>query len=426
LKAVVLAAGKGVRLEPFTLTRPKHLIPVGGRPLLEWLLEGLASSGVREALIVTYYMGDKIRGYFGRGSDLGLELTYATQREVLGTADAIGMAEEYVDGEDFLVVYGDLMVSEGAMRRVVSTGRDSEGAVMAVVPVEKPSLYGVVEVEGDQVRGIVEKPRPGEEPSNLANAGIYVLPPEIFRYIRETGPSPRGEYEVTDSLQRFIKDGHTLRTVPLERGEWLDVGHPWNLLEANERALQRLEAGVEGRVEEDARLIGPVRVEEDARVRAGAYIEGPVLIGRGSDIGPNCYIRPSTSIGEEVRIGNACEVKNSIIMDRTHVAHLSYVGDSVLGSGCNLGAGTITANIRFDKKNVRMNIKGRRIDSGRRKLGTFMGDDAQTGINVSLMPGVKVGPGSWIAPGLTVYEDVPPWTFLQAERGGVRYKPIGG
>ncbi|RLI33379.1 hypothetical protein DRO56_01865, partial [Candidatus Bathyarchaeota archaeon] len=167
-------------------------------------------------------------------------------------------------------------------------------------------------------------------------------------------------------------------------------------------------------------------VEEGARVRAGAYIEGPVLIGRGSDIGPNCYIRPSTSIGEEVRIGNACEVKNSIIMDRTHVAHLSYVGDSVLGSGCNLGAGTITANIRFDKRNVRMNIKGRRIDSGRRKLGTFMGDDAQTGINVSLMPGVKVGPGSWIAPGLTVYEDVPPWTFLQAERGGVRYKPIGG
>ncbi|MCD6263792.1 NTP transferase domain-containing protein [Candidatus Bathyarchaeota archaeon] len=326
MKAVVLAAGKGVRLEPFTLTRPKHLIPVGGRPLLEWLLEGLASSGVKEALIVTYYMGNKIRGYFGGGSDLGLELTYATQRGVLGTADAIGMAEEYVDGEDFLVVYGDLMVSEGAMRRVISAWRDSDGAVMAVVPVEKPSLYGVVEVEGDQVRGIVEKPRPGEEPSNLANAGIYVLPPEIFRYIRETGPSPRGEYEVTDSLQRFIKDGHTLRTVPLERGEWLDVGHPWNLLEANERALQRLEAGVEGRVEEDARLIGPVRVEEDARVRAGAYIEGPVLIGRGSDIGPNCYIRPSTSIGEEVRIGNACEVKNSIIMDRTHVAHLSYVG----------------------------------------------------------------------------------------------------
>jgi bifunctional UDP-N-acetylglucosamine pyrophosphorylase/glucosamine-1-phosphate N-acetyltransferase len=113
-------------------------------------------------------------------------------------------------------------------------------------------------------------------------------------------------------------------------------------------------------------------------------------------------------------------VKNSIVMDSTHAAHLSYVGDSVLGEGCNLGAGTVTANIRFDKMNVRMSVKGRRIDSGRRKLGTIMGDNAQTGINVSLVPGVKVGSGAWIAPGLTVYEDVPSGEFLRADTPKVR------
>jgi bifunctional UDP-N-acetylglucosamine pyrophosphorylase/glucosamine-1-phosphate N-acetyltransferase len=176
-------------------------------------------------------------------------------------------------------------------------------------------------------------------------------------------------------------------------------------------------------VEEGVRILGPVHISEGARVRSGAYIEGPVVIGPGSDVGPNCYLRPSTSIGENVRVGNACEVKNSIVMDGTHVAHLSYVGDSIIGEGCNLGAGTITANIRFDKKNVRVNIKGKRIDSGLRKLGSIIGDDVQTGINVSLMPGVKVGSNSWIAPSLTVHEDVPASVFLRAEGSGLKSIP---
>jgi len=423
LKAVILAAGKGVRLEPLTLTRPKHLIPVGGKPILEWLLKGLKSSGLKEVLIVVFYMGEKIREQFGTGSKYGLDLSYVTQKDIMGTADAIGMAEGYVEDEDFLVVYGDLLVSEEAIRKTVSAGASGD-AVMATVPVDKPSLYGVVEVKEDRIVRIVEKPQPGKEPSNLANAGMYVLPPEVFRYIRTTGLSPRGEYEVTDSLQKFLDDGHVLKPVVIPREDWLDIGHPWNLLDANERLLGRLEGGIEGTVEEGVHLIGPVRVEEGARVRSGSYIEGPVLIGRNSDIGPNCYLRPCTSIGEEVRIGNACEVKNSIVMDRTHVAHLSYVGDSVIGSGCNFGAGTITANIRFDKRDIKMNIKSERVDSGKRKLGTFMGDNAQTGINVNLMPGVKVGPGSWIAPGLTVYEDVPPETFLYGERIRLKRRPV--
>jgi bifunctional UDP-N-acetylglucosamine pyrophosphorylase/glucosamine-1-phosphate N-acetyltransferase len=423
MKAVILAAGKGVRLEPLTLTRPKHLIPVGGKPLLEWLLRGLRSSGLREALIVVFYMEEQIRGYFGTGAKLGLDISYVTQKDIMGTADAIGMAEGYVEDEDFLVVYGDLLVSEEAIQRTLSAGASGD-AVMATVPVDKPSLYGVVEVKENRIVRIVEKPQPGKEPSNLANAGIYVLPPEVFKYIRKTGRSPRGEYEITESLQRFVDDGHVLKPVVIPRENWLDIGHPWNLLDANEHLLGQLEGSIKGVVEDGVHLIGPVRVEEGARVRSGTYIEGPVLIGRGSDVGPNCYLRPCTSIGEEVRIGNACEVKNSIVMDRTHVAHLSYVGDSVIGTGCNFGAGTITANIRFDKKNIKMNIKSERVDSGKRKLGTFMGDNAQTGINVNLMPGVKVGPDSWIAPGLTVYEDVPPETFLHADRMQLKHMPV--
>lgn len=419
MRAVVLAAGKGERLNPLTETRPKHLLPVGGRPLIEWSLEALKETGIEEALIVTHYMGKKLRERLGDGSSLGLSLSYSRQERMGGTADAFRMAEEFADGEDFLGLYGDLFLDPECVKTVLKAHKPAE-VVMGVVQVEEPSQFGIVGVEGGLVTEIVEKPEPGTEPSNLANAGIYVFPPEIFDSIRDTKLSSRNEYEITDSLGALIELGSRVRAVELPGEDWLDVGQPWHLLEANERALRSLEHSIEGDIEDGVHMEGPVRVCSGARVRSGTYIEGPTYIGLGSDIGPNCYIRPSTSIGRDARIGNACEVKNSIIMDSTHAAHLSYVGDSVLGEGCNLGAGTVTANIRFDKMNVRMSIKGRRVDSGRRKLGTIMGDNAQTGINVSLVPGVKVGSGAWIAPGLTVYEDVPSGEFLRADTPKVR------
>jgi len=414
MKAVVLAAGEGVRLRPLTLTRPKHLLPVGGKPILVRLLETLREAGVGEAVLVTYYMADMIQSLLGSGEELGMSLEYVRQRGVLGTADAVLSAGEYVHGEPFIVVYGDLLLKPEVILRVVEEFRRSgPSASMAVVEVDEPWRYGVVSLEDGRVRGIVEKPPKGTEPSRLANAGVYVFSEDVFRFLERTGRSVRGEYELTDTITAMAGEGLEVRAVEIPREDWMDVGYPWSLLEANERVLRELETEVLGEVEEGATVRGPVYVGEGARVRSGAYIEGPVYIGPGSDVGPNCYIRRYTSLGAHVRVGNACEIKNSIVMDGTHIAHLSYVGDSVIGERCNFGAGTLIANLRFDDKPVRMMVKGRLVSSGRRKLGVIMGDEVKTGVNVSIMPGVKVGPRSWIAPGLTVYRDVPPDTFLR-------------
>jgi bifunctional UDP-N-acetylglucosamine pyrophosphorylase/glucosamine-1-phosphate N-acetyltransferase len=153
-------------------------------------------------------------------------------------------------------------------------------------------------------------------------------------------------------------------------------------------------------------------VAETARVRSGAYIEGPCFIDEGADVGPNCFIRPYTTIGKNARVGNACEVKNSVIMDGTHVGHLSYVGDSILCEKCNLGAGTITANLRLDDGIVKMMVKDKVIDTGRRKLGAILGDNVKTGVNSVLMPGVKVGNGSWVGPNCMVERDLAPNTLV--------------
>jgi bifunctional UDP-N-acetylglucosamine pyrophosphorylase/glucosamine-1-phosphate N-acetyltransferase len=414
MKAVILAAGKGVRLRPLTDTRPKHILPVGGAPLLEWPLRGLAKVGIREALIVTHYMEDQIKAQLGDGSDLGISLNYARQDEMKGTADAFAVGEAFVGDDEFIGFYGDGFITVESFKAVFNTHETGE-TTLGVIRVDDPSRLAAVELDGERVTRLVEKPPKGEAPSNLANTGIYVFTPEIFDKINETDLSPRGEYEITDSIGSLIESGATVKAAVLPQEGWMDVGQPWDLIEANSRALRGLASSVKGDVEDGVIIHGSVHIGKGARIRSGAYIEGPVYIGPDSDIGPNCFIRPRTSIGARVRIGNACEVKNSIIMDGSHIAHLSYVGDSVIGAGCNFGAGTITANIRFDKKNVWMNVKGSSVDSGRRKLGSVVGDNAQTGINVSLLPGVKIGSEAWIAPGIAVKEDVPSGYLLKKD-----------
>jgi len=413
MKAVVLAAGEGVRLQPLTATRPKHLIKVGGKPILEHCFDALKAAGINEVIVVIHYMGDVIRQHFGDGKQFGLRIEYVEQKAVLGTGNAVSVAESYID-DDFLLVYGDLLFDKSIVKNVLDTyEKEKPAATMAVVPVDNPESYGIVDIENNNhVKRIVEKPNREEAPTNLANAGVFVFPKEIFAKVKETSASSRGEWEITDAISLLAKEGKTVFAVKVPRDDWMDIGRPWDLFEANSWMLNRMIHRVLGQVEEGAHLIGPVTVAETARIRSGAYIEGPAFIDEESDIGPNCYIRPCTSIGKKVRIGNACEIKNSIIMDKVHIGHLSYIGDSIVGENCNFGAGTITANYRLDSGTISMMVKDKVIDSGRRKLGTILGDNVKTGINALIMPGVKVGNNSCIGPDVIVYRDVPANTLL--------------
>ncbi len=408
MKAVLLAAGEGVRLLPITATRPKHLIKVAGKPILQFCLEAVKKAGITEAIVVTHYMGDAIRSYFGDGAKLGLSLSYVEQKEILGTGNAASVAEPYVDG-DFVLIYGDLLFGQDAVKDVLAQFKSGEtAAVMGVVPVDKPESYGIIELdEQKRVKRIVEKPPAGTAPSNLANAGVYVFSKEVFDKIKYTKASIRGEWELTDAITMLAAEGKTVMAAQLAKEDWFDVGRPWDLLDANVWALNRMPHKVQGTVEEGAHLIGLVSVAESARIRSGAYIEGPVYIDEEADVGPNCFIRAGTSLGKKVRVGNACEIKNSIIMDGTHVGHLSYVGDSVLGEKCNLGAGTITANLRLDDGKIKMMIKDKVVDTGRRKLGAILGDNVKTGIKSLFMPGVKVGVNTWVGPNVMVERDLP-------------------
>ena len=403
MKAWVLAAGEGTRMRPLTANIPKPLLPVAGKPFLRHIIEALRDGGIADLSILIGWQAKRVQETFGRGEQLGVRIDYAEQEERLGTAHAIGLARAHVDGP-FLALNGDIVVTAKTIKGLLEMHRKAGGPVMAVAEASNPSQFGVVETNDGKVVGIEEKPK--HPKSNLINAGLYVFDPDVFKLIEKTPKSPRGEYEITDTLSLLTRE-RDVHAYTMEE-EWIDVGRPWDLLKANEILLRDMKTDVQGEVHKGAVVDGPIVVSEGARVRAGADIRGPVFIGQGSEIGPNCYLRPSTSIGSKCKVGNACEVKNSIVMDGTHVPHLNYVGDSILGERCNLGAGTKIANLRLDEKNVHVPHKGQDVDTGRRKLGVIMGDDVKVGINASIDAGTIIGEGSFLGPGAHARGNIAP------------------
>ncbi len=426
MKAVLLAAGEGTRLRPLSLARPKHLFYIAGKPIIEHTLNRLKMAGITDVLLVVSYMKEKIMEFVGDGSRFGMNVEFVDQVQPLGTAHATKMAKDFLDNETFVLANADVMVKSTFYRELIDFfGKNKNSSILSLVQVKDPSKYGVVEIEDGKIKKIVEKPEHKKESSNLINAGIYLFQPEIFNMIERTKKSPRGEFEITDSIQMLINEGYDVRGFVVDTW-WIDIGRPWELLEINEYLLNEIDLKIEGIIEEGAHLQGPVGIGKETIIRSGAYIIGPVLIGEKSDIGPNTYIRPFTYIGDNVRIGNAVEVKNSIISHRCRVGHLSYVGDSIIGENCNFGAGTKVANLRLDEKTVKVTIKGKREDSGRRKLGVIMADNVKTGINVSLMPGVSLGPNSAVGPEVLVSTDIPPNTFIfkKQDLERIRWLPL--
>ena len=187
------------------------------------------------------------------------------------------------------------------------------------------------------------------------------------------------------------------------------IRYPWDFLLANEAWVGSLgESIIDGEVHPMAVVEGLIYVGEGTRILPGVFIEGNVVIGRNCKIGPNCYIRGNTSIGDGCHIGQSVEIKNTIVLDRSSIGHLSYVGDSVLGEGVNFGAGTTTSNLRHDGSNHRSTVAGELVDTGRRKFGAIVGDGVHTGINTSIYPGRKMWPGTNTLPGAIVQHDVHP------------------
>ena len=260
MKCVILAAGEGKRMHPLTFSRPKVMLPIGNKPILEWNLINAIDAGIKEFIFVVSYKSEMVRNYFGDGSKWKCKIEYINQGEALGTAHAIGIVEKFVD--NFVVLSGDTIFGKEDIQRIANKQNS-----MGLFKIEDAKEYGIVETKNNKIVKIYEKtPEPF---TNIINAGIYHFNKKIFDIIRKTKKSPRGEYEITDSINTMLK------TTPLEAimlKEWRDVVYPWHLLDANEEVLKKINKKIYAIVEDNTTIKGNVIIGKNTIIMAGSYI----------------------------------------------------------------------------------------------------------------------------------------------------------
>jgi len=402
MKAIMLAAGKSTRTWPLTITRPKPLLKVANKEILLHNLEAL-NGLISKLYLVVGYKKEMVVEFISKYKEkFDFEIIFVEQQEQLGTGNAVmEVFEKHPElGGKILIMSGDDIFS----RKDIEECCKFENCIL-VKEVQDIENFGAVVEEDGFLKEIIEKPQDKKaEITKLANTALYVVSDRIRDYVKELKVSSRSEYEFTDAITDYSKQ-FRMRVVKV-KDYWIPITYPWSLLDANKFLLERMESKVEGILEENVHVSGVVIVGEGTVIKSGVYIEGPVMIGKNCKIGPNCYLRPGTTIGNNCHIGQAVEIKNSIFFDNSNCAHLSYIGDSVIGFDVNLGAGTITANLRHDNAKVKSMVKGELISTGRRKFGTVIGDNVHTGIHTSIYPGRKIWPGRTTLPGEVVRKDI--------------------
>ena len=409
-QAVILAAGKGIRCQPLTKTRPKPLLKVLDKTILGHNLEQL-NNLVKEAILVVGYQAEEIKKFFGNRYK-NLKIKYVLQDSQLGTGDAAKKAFSLIK-DRFLLLNGDDVYDREDIKKCLE-----KYPSISLSQVKDSSHFGLVSCSKNLVKGIIEKPEKATH--NLVNTGLYFLPKSIFNF--KIKKSPRGEYEFTDYINQFAKKEKPLWVLAKN---WHALSCSWHLLEVNDFFLSKEKTAKKGKIEKNCQIKGKVIIEKGALIKSGSYLEGPIFIGKDSQVGPNCYVRGPVSIGSCCFIGQAVEVKNSIIGDNSKISHLSFVGDSIIGENCNLGAGTIIANLRFDQKTIKVMVKGKLIDTQREKFGAILGDNVKTGINVSIMPGIIIGQNAVIGPNSLVTENVKDDTIAFVNQDSKKIKRAG-
>jgi glucose-1-phosphate thymidylyltransferase len=396
MKAVILAAGEGLRCRPLTLTRSKVMLPIANKPILEYVIRALSKNDIKDIIIIVGYKKERIMDHFGNGKDFAVNISYIDQDAQLGTAHAIKLAEPLV-GEKFMVLNGDNLIDEETISELLRG--DSGDISLLSVSRDQITGYGVLLIDKGKVSRIIEKPR--DRISHLVNTGIYIFSSSIFGEIEKTPISEIGEYAITDTIQKMIEKGANVTNITT-RKTWIDAVHSWDLLKANSVLLGKIEEmKASGSIEKGAVIIGDVAIGDNSVIMSGSYIVGPVIIGKNCNIGPNSTILPSTAVGDNCSISSFTEIENSIIMNDTRIGTGSYISNSIIGSNNIIGPHFVTEV----GKDLKIEMKG--ILHHAEELGSVAGDNNIIGHAVLVRAGKMISTGCTVDSGVRILKDIP-------------------
>lgn len=430
LVAVILAAGKGTRMKS---ALPKVLHTVGGKPMLSHVLAAAKGAGVERSLAVIGFGGDEVQ------ATLGPVVEYVVQAEQLGTGHALMQTQPLLEGfrGRLLLLCGDTpLLQTSTLKELIGfhQGRGAAATVLTAIPANADGYGRILRGPDGRVEGIVEQKdaSPDQRAIREINTGIYCFDAEpLFGALAGLSRNnAQGEYYLTDVLSILARQGKNVEAMPVaDFQETLGINSRLQLAEA-ETILRRrklnelMEAGVTVMDPNSTFVDAGVVIEADTILYPFTWIEGDTRIGRNCRIGPNSriadsrlgdsvslhfsyaheceladrvtvgpyvHLRPQTRLDPDVKIGNFVEIKNSQVGRGSKVPHLSYIGDTDIGFGVNIGSGTITVN--YD---------------GKKKHRTVIGDEAFIGCNTNLVAPVTVGEGAYVAAGSTITKDVPP------------------
>lgn len=388
MKAIILAAGEGKRLRPFTETIPKVMLPVANKPIIHHVVDSLVANGIAEIIIVVGYKKESIMQHFKSYDQATIH--FVTQDKQLGTAHALFQAEEHIT-DSFLVLSGDNIIGEEGVKKIIENPSDY---VMLIKEHAHPSKYGVVSIKNNELINLVKQPK--QDMGTFISTGIYKFPLKIFDYIKQF--AKQGNYSLF-SIIDYLLDQKTKITVE-KSNLWLDVVYPWDLLSVNDAQLRKTSSTKSGVIEKNVHIKGSVFIGKNTHIHSGCYIVGPVVIGDNCEIGPNTCIFPSTTIGDNVEIRSFTELRNCVIMDDVSIHSNSFLSHSVIGEGATIhhGFSTIVGDLQkhYNKECIPIN-----------DIGVMIAEDSTLQNHVVTHPGVIIGRQCLISSLKKINEDVP-------------------
>ncbi|MCX8190987.1 MAG: NDP-sugar synthase [Candidatus Aenigmarchaeota archaeon] len=402
MQAVILAAGASSRFWPLNY-KHKSLFKVMGRPIIFYTIEGLKQSGIKDIIIVQSPNRDVENELSSHKID-GVNIKYVVQPQPKGMGDALWHAKDLL--KDRFVVLNAERVDIGEILKFCEKSYSDFDAILFGQRTKTPDLFGVFELKGDRGVRIVEKPKKGEEPSDIKVVGVYILQKDFFEVYEKV---KKHEYDLEEALSEYMKKKY-VKVVIVEKSEeeTPSLKYPWHLFDVIRYIFNNhLESYIDesAKIGKDVIIEGKVYIGRNVSIFERATIKGPCYIGDNCKIGSNTLIRDYVDLERDVVVGAYAEVTRSIFQEDVHT-HSGFFGDSIFGSGCRIGAGCITANVRIDRGEIKSTVKNEKINTGRKSLGVIVGRNTKTGVHCSFMPGVLIGSDCVIGPHTTVFENV--------------------